>query len=84
MIFMVRLQALRSLRLTLLGRSVVLILCELLANATCWIVAGILFGRNEDTQPILGLALLAWVCIAPFHVRGRTRQMLFSFMRRLD
>ncbi|KAI0004593.1 high-affinity nickel-transport protein-domain-containing protein [Russula compacta] len=56
----VGLQALRSLRLTLLGRSVVLVVCELLANVTCWIVAGILFGRNEDTQPILGLALLAW------------------------
>ncbi|KAH9969521.1 high-affinity nickel-transport protein-domain-containing protein [Russula dissimulans] len=51
---------LRRRRLTLFGRSVVLIGCELLANASCWIVAGILFGRREDTQPILGLALLAW------------------------
>ncbi len=39
-----------------------LIGCELLANAACWIVAGILFGGRKDTQPILSLALLAWVC----------------------
>ncbi|KAH9179154.1 NicO-domain-containing protein [Lactarius sanguifluus] len=47
-------------RLTLFGRSVVLIGCELLANAICWIVAGILFGGRRETQPILGLSLLAW------------------------
>ncbi|KAH8989651.1 NicO-domain-containing protein [Lactarius hatsudake] len=47
-------------RLTLFGRSVVLIGCELLANAICWIVAGILFGGRKETQPILGLSLLAW------------------------
>jgi hypothetical protein len=60
-----RLQALwapRRRRLTLFGRSVVLIGCELLANATCWIVAGILFSGRKDTQQILSLALLAWVC----------------------
>ncbi|KAH9080626.1 NicO-domain-containing protein [Lactarius deliciosus] len=61
-----RLQALyfhrhrRRHRLTLFGRSVVLIGCELLANAICWIVAGILFGGRRETQPILGLSLLAW------------------------
>ncbi|KAI0252388.1 high-affinity nickel-transport protein-domain-containing protein [Lactifluus subvellereus] len=50
----------RSRRLTLFGRSVVLIGCELLANASCWTVAGILFGRRNDTQSILSLSLLAW------------------------
>lgn len=62
-----RLQALwvsrRRRRLTLFGRSAILVGCELLANATCWIVAGILFGGHENTQPILGLGLLAWVCM---------------------
>lgn len=48
-------------RLTLFGRSVLLLGTELLVNAVCWIVAGILFGRNEATRPILSLALLAWV-----------------------
>jgi hypothetical protein len=63
-----RMQALRisrpRRRLTLFGRSVLLIGCELLANATCWVVAGILFGGREKTQSILGLALLAWVCLS--------------------
>lgn len=48
-------------RLTLFGRSVVLIGCELLANAICWIIAGILFGGRKETQSILSLSLLAWV-----------------------
>jgi len=47
-------------RLTLFGRSLALIVCELLANAACWVVAGVLFGRNSATQPILSLALLSW------------------------
>ncbi|KAH9997971.1 high-affinity nickel-transport protein-domain-containing protein, partial [Russula vinacea] len=50
----------RHRRLTLFGRSVVLIGCELLVNAACWTVAGILFGGRKDTQQVLGLALLAW------------------------
>ncbi|KAI0283898.1 high-affinity nickel-transport protein-domain-containing protein [Russula aff. rugulosa BPL654] len=50
----------RRQRLTLFGRSAMLVGCELLANAACWIVAGILFGGRENTQSILGLALLAW------------------------
>jgi hypothetical protein len=68
-----RLQALwvsRRRRLTLFGRSVVLVGCEVLANALCWIVAGILFARRKDTQQILSLALLAWVCL-PFSSRVR-------------
>lgn len=62
-----RLQALwvsrRRRRLTLFGRSVMLVGCELLANVACWLVAGILFSGRKSTQPILGLALLAWVCV---------------------
>ncbi|KAG7440854.1 NicO-domain-containing protein [Guyanagaster necrorhizus] len=46
--------------LTLFGRSVLLVASELIANAICWIIAGILFGRSRETQPILSLALLAW------------------------
>ncbi|KAF9485779.1 NicO-domain-containing protein [Pholiota conissans] len=46
--------------LTLFGRSLLLMACEVLANAVCWAVAAILFGRNPDTRPNLGLALLAW------------------------
>lgn len=49
-------------QLTTFGRSLLLIVSELLANAACWIVAGVLFGKNQDTQSILSLALLAWVC----------------------
>ncbi len=41
--------------------------CELLANAACWVVTGILIGGRKDTQPILSLGLLAWVCV--LHVR---------------
>ncbi|KAF9046619.1 high-affinity nickel-transport protein-domain-containing protein [Panaeolus papilionaceus] len=47
-------------KLTLFGRSLLLIVCELAANAICWIVAGIIFGRNHGTRQILSLALLAW------------------------
>ncbi|KAI8986207.1 NicO-domain-containing protein [Trametes punicea] len=47
-------------RLTLFGRSVLLLAAELLANAICWVVCAILFGRRAETRPILSLALLAW------------------------
>ncbi|KAI0643135.1 NicO-domain-containing protein [Trametes meyenii] len=47
-------------RLTLFGRSVLLLAAELLANAVCWIVCAILFGRRAGTRSILSLALLAW------------------------
>ncbi|PFH54115.1 hypothetical protein AMATHDRAFT_136484 [Amanita thiersii Skay4041] len=47
-------------RLTLLGRSLLLLTSELLANLICWIVATMLFARSKDTYPILSLALLAW------------------------
>jgi hypothetical protein len=80
-----RLQALwvsrRRRRLTLFGRSAMLVGCELLANATCWIVAGILFGGRGNTQPILGLALLAWVCVPVLLSRQRIthHKLLFCF-----
>ena len=48
-------------RLTLFGRSLLLLSAELLANAACWIVAGILFGKDPGRQLILSLSLLAWV-----------------------
>lgn len=56
-------------RLTLFGRSLILVISELLANAICWIVAGILFGRHDQKRSFLSLALLAWVrtAAAPFH-----------------
>jgi hypothetical protein len=74
-------------RLTLFGRSVVLIGCEILANVICWAVTGILFAGRRDTQPILGLALLAWVCPAlPLYLCLRARVMNFFFLllRSLD
>ncbi|KAJ7073222.1 NicO-domain-containing protein [Mycena belliarum] len=46
-------------RLTLFGRSLVLMSTLFAANAVCWIVAGLLFGRNSDGS-LLSLALLAW------------------------
>ncbi|KAL5481000.1 hypothetical protein ACEPAI_9941 [Sanghuangporus weigelae] len=47
-------------KLTLLGRSLLLIFLELVANAVCWIAAGISFGRRNETRSTLNLALLAW------------------------
>nr|XP_018263989.1 high-affinity nickel-transporter [Kwoniella dejecticola CBS 10117]OBR86147.1 high-affinity nickel-transporter [Kwoniella dejecticola CBS 10117] len=44
-------------RFTLLGRAILLIAGELLANAVCWIAAGICF---KEADGLLGLALLAW------------------------
>jgi hypothetical protein len=55
------LQRLRIPGLTIFGRSLLLISLEVCSNALFWIMAGILFGRNDDTRPILNLALLAWV-----------------------
>ena len=48
-------------RLTIFGRSLLLLGSELAVNALCWVVAGILFGRKHSTRPILSLALLSWV-----------------------
>ena len=80
------LRFLRQRRLTLFGRSFVLVGCELLANAICWVVTGILFGGRKDTQPILSLALLAWVCSSAPLCVGEPTQVNVSFplVRRLD
>jgi hypothetical protein len=56
-------QLLRLPKLTIFGRSLLLITLELFANALFWVVAGILFGRDGNTRPVLNLALLAWVRI---------------------
>jgi len=47
-------------KLTLFGRALLLLISELTANAVCWIAAGVLFGRSQNTRPILSLTLLAW------------------------
>ncbi|KLO05649.1 NicO-domain-containing protein [Schizopora paradoxa] len=47
-------------KLTLFGRSLLLITLELLANAVVWIAAGLVFGRKSETRSALSLALLAW------------------------
>ncbi|KAF8737743.1 hypothetical protein AX14_012409 [Amanita brunnescens Koide BX004] len=47
-------------QLTLLGRAVLLLTSELIANAVCWAIAAILFSRSSATRPILSYALLAW------------------------
>jgi hypothetical protein len=57
------LQHLRVPKLTIFGRSLLLIVLELFMNALFWVVAGILFGSNNASRPVLNLALLAWVCI---------------------
>ncbi|TEB29128.1 NicO-domain-containing protein [Coprinellus micaceus] len=49
------------LRLTLLGRSTLLLTAELLANVLCWVVAAILFAPKPETRSLLSLALLAWI-----------------------
>ncbi|THH20116.1 hypothetical protein EW146_g1211 [Bondarzewia mesenterica] len=68
----------RRSRLTLLGRSTLLLASELLANAACWIVTGILFGRDASRQPILSLALLAWASIIS-HAIHHTKQLIPPF-----
>lgn len=43
---------------TLLGRAILLISAELLANAVCWIAAALALRQADG---LLGLAFLAWV-----------------------
>jgi hypothetical protein len=50
-------------KLTIFGRSLLIVVLELFANALSWIIAGFLFGRNSNTRPVLNLAVLAWVRI---------------------
>ncbi|KZT60290.1 NicO-domain-containing protein [Calocera cornea HHB12733] len=47
-------------RLTIIGRSIVLLGSLLVFNALCWILAGLLFGRRSETRDVLSLCLLAW------------------------
>lgn len=56
------LQCLEIPKLTIFGRSLLLISLELFTNALFWVVAVILFGRDDNTRSVLNLALLAWVC----------------------
>lgn len=58
------LQWFRFTKITIFGRSLLIVILEVFANALFWFVAGILFGKNDDSRPVLNLALLAWVCIA--------------------
>ena len=53
-------------RLTLFGRAFLLVVAEILVNAACWAAAGIRFSRRKETQPVLSLALLAWVSLNVF------------------
>lgn len=62
------LQCLRLPKLTIFGRSLLLIALELFANTLFWAVAGILFGRDSNTRPVLNLALLAWVRFPKLHI----------------
>lgn len=54
---------LREYQLTLLGRSILLIGCEIFANIACWIVAILLFRPHTggDAGGLLSLAMLSWV-----------------------
>lgn len=45
-------------KFTLLGRAILLVTGELLANAICWIAAALALRQADG---LLGLALLAWV-----------------------
>lgn len=51
-------------RLTVFGRSLLLVCAEVITNAVCWAVAGILFAGKHRSA--LGLAMLAWVSAAVF------------------
>ncbi|KAH7098811.1 NicO-domain-containing protein [Auriculariales sp. MPI-PUGE-AT-0066] len=49
-----------GLRLSLFGRSVALIVCELAFNVIVWVLAGAMLGHRAGALP---LALLAWVSV---------------------
>jgi hypothetical protein len=44
-------------RLTLFGRSTVLIFGVILANVLCWVIAGLTFSQTDG---LVNLAFLAW------------------------
>jgi hypothetical protein len=52
--------AIHTRRLTLFGRSSVLIAAVVLANVGCWILAGLTFSQTDG---LVNLAFLAWVCL---------------------
>lgn len=81
------LQRLKIPELTIFGRSLLLISLELSTNALFWVMAGVLFGRNNGTRPILNLALLAWVRIPNLPVTSpllnkTLRPLAFGTVRR--
>jgi hypothetical protein len=51
---------------TLLGRAIILISGEVLANVVCWIAAALALRQADG---LLGLALLAWVSHWPSVLR---------------
>ena len=53
-------------KLTIFGRSLLLLTGELFLNALFWVVAGLLFGQRNETHGVLNLCLLAWVSILLF------------------
>jgi hypothetical protein len=50
--------AMQRRRLTIFGRSLLLIVSEITANVVCWVVCAVLFRKQGS---VLGLALLSWV-----------------------
>jgi hypothetical protein len=59
-------------RLTLFGRSVILLSGVLLANVVCWVIAGLTFRQSG----LISLALLAWVSPTERHEGARGALML--------
>lgn len=55
-------------KLTIFGRSLLLLVSELLANAACWVAAGLIFGRHAESKGLLSLAILAWVGFKCSHI----------------
>lgn len=53
-------------RLTMLGRSFILVMALVLFNAGCWVAAAFLF-RRHTSGDIMGLAMLAWVGILLYY-----------------
>jgi hypothetical protein len=72
------LRRLRFPDLTIFGRSLLLIILELFTNALFWVIAGVLFGRNNATRPVLNLALLAWVCMLNLHIGALSQVNILS------
>lgn len=52
---------------TTFARSILLLAFCFFFNVACWVVSGILFGRQKSTRDILSLCLLAWVRVQALH-----------------